>query len=168
MPAVEPYASLTDCEWGEIPTPVNAQFWLDKGAEEIDAKIGFTYATPVVLGNSAEERPAKLLLKRINAWLCMGRAILSRAVGGEDDTLHALGEYYVKEATAALNQIADGTIVIPGADPATPTETRETGPMIYNVDNASAVESFSEVFGNPASQVITATRPNLIGSPYTW
>jgi len=168
MPATITYAELSDLEWGNIPAPPNAQFWLDKGAEEIDGKIGFLYATPVVLGNSAEQRPAKLLLKRINAWLAMGRAILSIAAGNEDDQLHQLGLYYVTEAGAALKAITDGTTILPGVDPVTPRSDAQTGPMVTNVDSSSMVEGFDSIFGNPAKTVLSACRPILPGNPYTW
>lgn len=162
------YAELTDLDWGAIPTPPNAEYWLNSGAEEIDRKIGFVYAAPVVLGNSSEQRPAKLLLKQINAWLAMGRSILAMGASGEDIQLHALGKYYVDEATKALDSIASGETILPGVEPTTPTDDRQTGPMVSNVDNGSAVEAFSDVFGNPASTSLLMARPTLCGNPYTW
>lgn len=169
MPATITYCEIADLDWGSnMPAPSNAQFWINKGAEEIDGKIGFAYATPVVLGNSSEQRPAMLLLKRINAWLAMGRAILSTAVGGEDDQLNQLGLYYVNEATKALDLIADGSIILPGVDPATASDDRQTGPMVTNVDEDSLVEEFDAVFGNPAKTALSIPRPTLTGNPYTW
>jgi hypothetical protein len=162
------YCELVDLDWGNIPAPPNAEFWLLKGAEEIDGKIGFLYATPVILGLSTEQRPAKLLLKRINSWLAMGRAILSIAAGTEDDQLHQLGKYYVDEAGKALDAIVDGSVILPGVDPATPSSDQQTGPMITNVDAASAVEAFNTTFGNPADAAIQLTRVPVIGNPYTW
>lgn len=168
MPASTTYAELSDLDWGNIPAPDNAEFWLNSGAEEIDSKIGFLYATPVILGNSAEQRPARLLLKKINAWLAMGRAILSVAAGNEDDQLHQLGLYYVTEATGALDAIASGTVILPGVDPATATDDRQTGPMIANLEEDSLVESFAHQFGDPAKTVLAFPRPTLVGNPYTW
>lgn len=168
MPETITYCELVDLEWGNIPAPVNAQFWLNKGAEEIDGKIGFVYATPVMLDNSTEQRPAKLLLKRINAWLAMGRAILAIAAGAEDNQLHQLGKYYVDEATKALDSIVDGSVILPGVDPTTPTSDQQTGPMISNVDTASSVEAFNATFGNPAETAIQLIRSPLVGNPYTW
>lgn len=166
--SVYTYAAITDLDWGTIPAPANAQHWLEASAEEIDAAIGFLYSTPVLLSESAEQRPAKLLLKKINSWLAMGRALLSIDAGNEDDQLHQLGLYYVSEASKALAAIVDGTIVLPGVDPTTPTSDQQTGPMITNVDESSFVEGFSDVFGNPASSVLNAPRQILLGNRYTW
>jgi len=164
MATTVPYCQLSDLLFGNIPVPTTAGQYLDQGAEEIDSVIGLKYATPVVASDNVEQRPARLLLKRINIWLSTGRCILAISGGGEDDQLHSYGLYLVLEATKALTAIADGTVILPGVPPATETEDRASGPAITNVDNASAVEAFSDVFGNPASNVITAVRPIPYGS----
>jgi hypothetical protein len=162
VPSEVTYCETTDLDWGGMPSPANAQHWVSKGAEEIDSIVGMRYATPVILGNSAEERPAKLLLKRINEWLAMGRAILSQAIGGEDTTTHAQGRYYVDEALKALMAIANGDIVLPNVPLSTPEQTKETGPLIQNLDDASLVESFDSVFGNAAKTALALPRPVCI------
>ncbi len=167
--ATEPYCELADLLMGNIPVPSDAQKYIDQAADEIDSKIGMKYATPVVVDSSPESRPTTLLLKRINTWLATGRMILARDAGGEDDQLHQYGLYLVNEATAALNAIVDGSVTLPGATPVTPDDNLSSAPIISNVDNTSAVESFGEVFGNPASQALTAPRyPWAYGNPYTW
>jgi hypothetical protein len=168
MPETLTYAQASDLDWGNIPAPANAEYWLQKGSDEIDSKIGFLYATPIVLGNSAEERPGRLLLRRINEWLAMGRAILSIDAGNEDDQLHQLGLYYVTEANNALAAIVNGSIVLTGATPASPTTDQQTGPMITNVDETSFVEDFRSAFGDPASTVLNTPRPTVLGNRYTW
>ncbi len=170
MPALTTYAALTDLEWGDMSAPANAQFWLTAGAEEIDSKIGNLYSTPVILGNSPAQRPSMLLLKRINAWLAMGRSILATSVGGENDQLHQLGLFYVKEATSALDAIVSGAIVLVGADSTVVKTDNQTGPMISNLDDESLVESFASVFGDPVKTTVARQRmiPCIRGNPYTW
>jgi hypothetical protein len=165
----EPYCITSDLMLGNIPIPTDAQKYVDLAAEEIDSKIGFKYATPVVVGSSPEERPTTLLLKKINAWLASGRLIMAKDAGGEDDQLHQYGFYLVNEAMAALNAIVDGSVVLPGATPATPDDNLSSAPIISNVDASSAVEDFACVFGSPAQQVLAQPRyPYATGNPYTW
>jgi len=153
-----------------MKAPTDAQHWLDAGADEIDSKIGFVYATPVVLSDAIpEQRPGYLLLKKINSWLAMGRCILAASTGNSDDQLHQLGEYYVREALSALDAIANGQITLVGATPVNEQEDKSTGPMIANVDDASLVESFDSVFGNPAKTALSIDRcVPYYPSPYTY
>lgn len=164
------YAVLSDLSWGSnMAQPSDAQKWLDAGAEEIDGKIGFVYATPVSLSAGVPaQRPGYLLLKRINSWLAMGRAILAAGTGNEDDQLHQLGAYYVREATAALDAIASGQIQLVGATPVVEQTDKSTGPMISNLDEVSLVETFDSVFGSPAKTVLAMDRCIPSGTPYTY
>lgn len=161
------YAVQADLLLGNIPVPTDFQKYLDAGADEIDSQIGFKYATPVVPDNSVEQRPAGLLLKKINAWLATGRIVLARDAGGEDDQLHQYGQYMVQEALKALNDIVTGAVILPGVDLATPDNSTVTGPQISNGEDASLVDEFNTVFGNPAMDVLN--RYNVVsGNPYTW
>lgn len=163
------YAVTADLLLGNVPVPADAQKYLDAAAEEIDSKIGFRYATPVVADTSPEQRPVGLLLKRINAWLATGRIVLAKDAAGEDDQLHQYGQYLVSEATKALDQIVDGSIVLPGVDLATIDASKVTGPAGVWGDEESLVEAFSTTFGNP--NTMTLNRLNQIpplGNPYTW
>jgi hypothetical protein len=152
------YSEVSDLILGNIPTPANAQKYVDDGADEIDARIGFKYATPIAVGESAEERPVRLLLKRINNWLASGRLIMALDGGGEDDQLHQYGLYLVTEANKTLDQIVNGEIVLPGVDPSSPTSEIVTGPQMSVGDEYSLVEGFDEIFGNPAKISIERTR----------
>lgn len=152
------YSEVEDLILGNIPTPANAQKYVDDGADEIDGRIGFKYATPVVVGESAEERPVRLLLKRINNWLASGRLIMALDSGGEDDQLHQYGLYLVSEANKTLDMIASGEIVLPGVDPSSPTSEIVTGPQMTTGDAYSFVEGFGDVFGNPAAIAIERVR----------
>lgn len=145
------YSETEDLLLGNVPEPEDAERYVNDAADEIDSKIGFRYATPIVLDvNISAQRPGALLLKRINQWLSTGRLILAYDAAGEDDQLHQYGEYLVREATMAIGQIADGTITLPGALPANPDSLPQTGPVASFADDYSLVESYSEIFGNPA------------------
>lgn len=169
MPATMPYCEIPDLVLGNIPTPEDADKYIISAAEEIDSRIGLRYATPVVVADSIEERPTELLLKRINTFLASGRLILALDAGGEDDQLHQYGLYLVNEASSAIDAIVSGSIVLPGTTPATEGSSIQTGPQLANVDDASSVEAFQSVFGNPASTVILRPRVNPPwGNPYTW
>lgn len=174
MPATRPYCELADLVLGNIPTPTDAEKYIIAAAEEIDSRIGLRYATPVVVADTIEERPTELLLKKINTFLATGRLILALAAGGEDVQLHQYGLYLVNQSLTAIEAIVSGSVVLPGATPATEGSSIQTGPQIFNVDDASSVEAFQEVFGNPASAAIL--RPRAItpwgnppwANPYTW
>lgn len=145
------YSAKTDLLLGNIPEPANAQRYVDDAGDEIDSKIGFRYATPISLSeNIPAQRPGALLLKRINQWLSTGRLLLALDAAGEDDQLHQYGEYLVREATAALDSIADGSITLPGAVPVDPDVPKSTGPVAAYGDDYSLVDGYYSVFGNPA------------------
>lgn len=162
------YCDVEDLLLGSnMPTPTGASKFVTQACDEIDSVIGFKYATPVVVDDSPESRPTTLLLKKIAIWLASGRLILAQANGAEDDQIQQYGRYLVEQALAALNAIGDGTIVLPGAPPATEGTTFPTGPQITNVDETSQVEDFTAVFGNPAQMVVTRQYVPS-GFPYTW
>lgn len=153
--------------YGNIPAPSNIGEFVNAAAEEIDSRLGLQYVTPVVLDiNNPKQRPAVLLLKRINSWLAAGRSILALDAGGEDDQIHQYGKSLVDQSLMALDQIVDGTILLPGADPVTPDEQRVTGPIASFADDASLVESYGDTFGNQAQQVIDRPRLVFYGEPY--
>lgn len=164
------YCTTDDLVLGNIPIPPNAQRYVDQAAQEIDSIIGFKYETPVVVDNSSEGRPVTLLLSRINYTLASGRLILALAAPAQDDQIQQYGKYLVDEALKALKMIVDGEILLPGAPEVGGGTVGPTGPIAYFEDDASAVESFATVFGNPASEVITRTRVGYIftGRDYPW
>ena len=165
------YCDTGDLLLGNVPTPSgNVPLkYIEDAANEMDSRLGVQYVTPIVLDESnPKQRPFFLLLKRINAWLASGRLLMALDGAGEDDQLHQYAEYLVKQATAALQNIEDGTIIIPGADPVNPDAPRNTGPLASFADDYSLVESYDSVFGNRAKQSLE--RPVFFGtgSPYTW
>lgn len=148
------YSAITDLLTGNIPTPasLDPQKFVDDAADEIDSKIGFLYQTPIdVSGTSLVPRPARLLLKRINNFLASGRLLMAAAAAQEDSQLHAYAWSLVQEATAAVNQIADGTIPLEGA---TKLDTGDSGAVtaviINNLDSESNVEAYYNRIANPA------------------
>lgn len=137
------YCEVTDLLTGNVPVPANLNptKFVSDAADEIDSQIGFNYETPVSLDSL--ERPASLLLKRINVWLATGRLLMAADSGGEDTHLHQYGEYLVREASAALKAIADGSILLTGAT-LTPTPDNEVAlkVLISNKDATSNVDDF--------------------------
>lgn len=141
------YCEVKDLLIGDIPTgggldPVK---YVNDAADEIDSKIGFVYVTPI----TSIVRPVVLLLKRINAHLASGRMILAATISAEGDQLNAYGQSLVADSMLAIEAIASGEILLPGAtintdvippiDPLAPV----SGPLlISNLDTVSRVESF--------------------------
>lgn len=146
------YCEITDLLLGDIPTPtyVDLQKMVNDAADEIDSKIGYVYQTPVDVSlTSNVVRPARLLLKRINAHLATGRIILMVASPEENANLHAYGYHLVKEAILALDQIAAGQISLEGATEVVSDLPQATVPMISNLDSESQVEAFYDRIANP-------------------
>lgn len=146
------YSEVNDLLTGNVPTPayLSPQKYVDDAADEIDSKIGFIYQTPVDVSGSQVVRPAVLLLKRINNFLASGRLLMAVDAGGEDTQLHAYGLSLVKDATAALDQIASGAIALDGAPKIDTTEdARVTSPLIFNEDAESNVSAFYDRLANP-------------------
>lgn len=146
------YCLVTDLLTGNIPVPANLspQKFVDDAADEIDSKIGFVYETPIdVTTGSTVPRPARLLLKRVNVHLATGRLLLAAAAGQEDSQLHAYGWSLIKEATAALEQIANGSIPITGAELLPSADGVVTAIIVDNLDPESSVEAFYDRIANP-------------------
>ncbi len=140
-----PYSAVEDLLKGDIPYPSrygDGSGFIAVAADEIDAQIGHLYVTPIVLPDTPENRPARLLLKKINNFLASGRLITDMAAGGEDRDLHAYGASLIRQAMALLEDICYGKIILPGADRIDAGEGEYTGPAIYNEDPESLVEGF--------------------------
>jgi hypothetical protein len=150
---VAAYCAETDLLLGDVPTSDSAlpnKYVID-AADEIDSRIGHIYETPVdTSGTSTTARHARLLLKRINVWLATGRLLMAIDVSGEETGVHAYANKLVNDASAALDMIAQGELVLDGA-------TRVAGfadsgaarPVYGNVDPESAVEAFYNRIANP-------------------
>lgn len=147
------YCLVGDLLVGNIPLPsyVNTQKIVDDAADEIDSHIGFRYVTPVVLTETPANRPARLLLKRINAHLATGRLLMEAAAAQEDLQLHAYARRLVDESLAALNAIAAGEFLLGDAQLLTAAVAQVSGPLQYNHDAISQVDTFYDdyLFAEP-------------------
>ena len=148
------YCATTDLLVGDIPLPtyIDPQKKVDDASDEIDSYLGYLYETPIDVSTTGPlARPARLLLKRINASLASGRIILAVASPEENRNLHAYGWSLVTEALTALTALAKGEPVLEGAIPA-PNAAAEavTVPLINNLDSESNVEAFYNRISNPA------------------
>lgn len=150
------YSEVSDMLVGDMPLPkgIRPQQYVDDATDEIDSHIGFIYVTPVDIwsDDTPVVRPARLLLKRIANQLASGRLIMAMSTGTQRTELHAYGSDLVRQALTALQQLAAGDVVLPGAptveDPDNP-DTNFTGPQIANVDAESNVEAFYDRIANP-------------------
>jgi hypothetical protein len=155
VPYCDPVTDLVAIGDLPLPTYVDPKKWVDSTADEIDAKIGFLYHTPIDVDPLDDtQRPTYLLLKQINAHLACGRIILAAAIGGEDVQLQAYGNSLVKESLDALMAIASGKISLPGA--VMIDSTSMSGPTITNKDPFSLVDAFYDgvsITQDPATQI---------------
>jgi hypothetical protein len=148
------YSTVGDLLVGDMPFPayIDKQAYVDKAADEIDARLGYVYATPFDVSDASPMiRPARLNIKRIAAHLSTGRLILAAAIAGEDRQLHAYGKSLIDEALKALEKIANGEIPLIGAAPLDPADVSAppSGPSVLNIDQFSMVEQFYQDFSLP-------------------
>ena len=147
-----PYSEVPDLMLGDIRLPTrfgDGSSWIANAADEIDAQIGHIYVTPIDLADTPENRPALLVLKKINNFLASGRIIMDMAAAGEDRDLHAYGLSLISEATRLLTLLSSGQISIPGATPIPGTEGALAGPQIFQEDEFSLVEDFYQRYTRP-------------------
>lgn len=143
------YCKLSDLRIGDIRLPSyigDGTGDIKRAAQEIDAALGKLYITPIEIEDDPEYRPSILMLNKINWLIASGRIILNMAAAGEDDNQHAYGMGMLKEGLQLLKMLADGEMVLIGAervDHDTPDD-HFTGPKIFNEDPESLVKSFYE------------------------
>lgn len=145
MADTQTYSLDSDLLTGNVPLPeyIDVPKALTDAADEIDSQIGFLYNTPVSMDETGPvSRPARLLLKLISAHLSSGRIIMAVSSAQQSEELHNYGLYLVTFANERLKAIAEGKILLDGAAPAAEADGDPTGPLIYNVDPESNVESF--------------------------
>lgn len=142
------YSEKEDLLIGDLP--LGPQYgdgsrFVQMGADEIDSQIGNIYVTPIVLADTPENRPARLMLKKLNNLLASGRLILDMALAGEDRELQSYGRSLLSEALNLLKELSSGGYVVPGAIPLPGTEDNSGGPRIKNEDPESLVEGFYQM-----------------------
>lgn len=162
------YSAPSDLLVGDIPLPArhgNGTAMIAATADEMDSQFGHIYVTPVAIPDTPANRPARLLLKRINNLLASGRLVLDMAAGGEDRELHAYGASMVMEALGLLNKISSGEMALTGADRLEQTDgdSHWTGPTIANEDPVSLVETFYE---SHQGGIYGWLRPRVPQAPY--
>lgn len=149
---VDAYCQPDDLLLGNIPAPDSAspeKYCVD-GADEIDSRIGHIYQTRIdIADTSSIKRPARLLLKRINVWLATGRLLMATDAPGEENQIHAYALKLVNDASAALDMIANGSVILDGAVRLPGFSDSRQGPVYANADPESNVEAFYNRIANP-------------------
>lgn len=170
------YSMVADLLLGTIPpptTPIAAKYVQD-ATDEVDSKLGLRYVTPIVVdGSDPANRVTPLILKRIANFLASGRFILAQTSPQEQTTLNAYGADLVKTATKALDELENGTIVLPGGTFLNSSDMGISGPVISNLDVESNVESFYTMTQLPPWWPPLPQQPIFPAGavsriPYTW
>ena len=146
------YCEVSDLLLGGVLLPggFNKTEWINSAADEIDSKLGQTYALPIDL--SQADAFVGTLLKSINQFLASGRIVLDRAAPGEDSELHAYGRSLIRQAQQELDRIYYGSVVLTGVPKV--EGGRGKAPSIKQRDTYSAVDAFEELVlrgGSPST-----------------
>jgi hypothetical protein len=130
----------------EISSALSRESYIRDAANEMDARLGFVYALPIV----GIPTHAQTLLKMINARLASGRLLMSIAAPSEDDSVHRYGTWLIKCAYDDLYAICNGQIVLTGAT--TVVDSNPNSGSIYNHDEESAFDMFENAImrGSPS------------------
>lgn len=155
------YVEEDDLLLGELtdtlPATIDVTRYLAMAAQEIDGKLGVLYAVPV--DYQALPNAQGGLLSSIHRKLTSGRIIMAATAHMADSHVHAYGLSLVKEAQMELMAVANGDVVLIGAervdgdgDPRGDIDDAEIAdplarvPSGTNRDTVSAVEQFEENF----------------------
>lgn len=146
------YCTRDDLLLGNLQPPASSVLdaYVQDGADAIDTKLGFRYSTPIVIDPSVPGANASMkLLRRINVWLASGMYIAASSTSAEDIQLNAYAKMLLADANAALESIASGQQILPGAGGDESTDVVISGPIILNVDSTSGVEDFYKYVKDP-------------------
>lgn len=164
------YVQETDLLLGELtsslPSSISVTQYLDMTAEEMDAKLGVLYKVPIAINGLPNSQGG--LIRSIHRKLASGRIIMAATVAHSESSLHAYALQLVKEALMELMAVANGDVVLVGAervngdgtgrgeiDDAEILDPQARVPGSKNRDTYSAVEAFEfnfmipETFGLP-------------------
>lgn len=145
------YSQVGDMLLGDIPSPKDAEKWVQDATDEIDSKLGLRYVTPIVVDETvAANRITTLLLKRISNYLASGRLVCAKAASGSQQEVHQYGMSLLREALLALDALASGEMTLPGATFLDSDDVGQSGPIINNLDAESNVESFYNMVQTPS------------------
>lgn len=113
-----PYVDEDDLLLGELsgalPSSVSPTQYLDMTSDEIDSKLGVMYVVPVNI--DALPNSQGRLIASIQRKLTSGRIIMAATIAHSESTIHAYGMQLVKEAQMELMAIANGEVVLIGAE----------------------------------------------------
>jgi len=160
------YCEPIDLLLGELtsalPASISPTQYLEMTAEEIDAKLGVMYAVPVDIDSLPNGQGG--LLRSIHRKLASGRIIMAATVAHSESSVHAYALQLVKEALMELMAVANGDVVLVGAErvdgdgaprgdiaDAEVSDPRARVPGSTSRDEFSAVEAFELNFMNPGS-----------------
>lgn len=158
------YVEPTDLLLGELtnalPASISPTQYISMTAEEIDAKLGVMYAVPVNIATLPNSQGS--LLKSIHRKLASGRIIMAATIAHAESAIHGYAVQLVKEAQMELMAVANGDVVLIGAErvdgdgaprgdiaDAEVADPRARVPGAYNRDEYSAVEAFEYNFMRP-------------------
>lgn len=152
------YSRVEDLLLGDLilPRTVSKEQFVQSAADEIEAKLGFIYKTPlapcVVPEGFPEVDPEfkhlpsheQKLVASINNRLASGRLIMTLDTAGEQTTLHAYGFRLVKEALDELHMVANGEVDLTACrqDPSNVSGGIDRVPSVLNEDEESLLLGF--------------------------
>lgn len=151
------YCTPADLLTGDlvIGQTVNRQEYVDRAAEEMDAKLGWLYATPILVdgdpGHTPDPIPAlprheALLLKTINAKIATAWLIMSLSINEEGSMVHAYALRLLKEGNDELLLLANGDLTLHAPRVETdPIAIANRTPGVINVDSESLLDPFYNV-----------------------
>ena len=150
------YSQVADLLLGNIPLPAGdiGKRAVERAADEMDALLGQKYVVPIV-ATGQYQRQVKTLLLTINNWLASGRLIEELTASSQTVEIHAYANKLINDALAALMQIVNGQIVLPGVPPVGEEDGvgSQTGPFILNKDDSSPTEYHYDEITNPLFSV---------------
>ena len=144
-----------------VTSPNQKARFIQAAADEMDAKLGFVYATPIDV-SLLPVNQAKLL-KTINAKLASGRMIMANALGGQDATVNAYAMYLVKEAEVDLMSIANGQVDLKAP------EVDASSDPVGVIEDPTVADPYARIPSgwNPdATSAVTAFEKNFMGGSY--
>ncbi len=145
------YCTVDDLLIGDLllPQEVSKAKYITAAAEEIDARIGILYRTPVFIlpENYVKYRATITHLRSINARLASGRILMAAAAALEMTMVHAYARNLVEGALVDIKQIEDRKYVLQGAleNDNPPESYVSSRGYSYVQDPVSAVDSFYNI-----------------------
>lgn len=160
------YVEPTDLLLGELtntlPASISVSQYLNMTQEEIDAKLGVLYSVPIAVDSLPNAQGG--LIRSIHRKLASGRIIMAATVAHSESSIHAYALQLVKEGLMELMAVANGDVVLIGAErvdgdgagrgdieDAEVSDPRARVPGGSSRDTYSAVEAFEYNFMNPAT-----------------